>query len=162
LLEFKNKEGFIASSQHGSGSLSEGQLLIESPEGNQVFNFPDSLLFSNIAIEKLRLTRLLELRNNYQLEGDMHKIDSLIFARLFLPISIIAIIFLAGSLMFSNARTGGVGRQIIIGISLGLVYDLLKDLSIASFLTYQWPIFLAHILPIVLLIGLGYFKFQRV
>lgn len=162
IVEFKNKEGFLASSQHGSGSLSEGQLLIESPEGNQVFNFPDSLVFSNIAIEKLRLTRLLELRNNYQLEGDMHKIDSLIFARLFLPISIIAIIFLAGSLMFSNARTGGVGRQIIIGISLGLVYDLLKDLSIASFLTYQWPIFLAHILPIVLLIGLGYFKFQRV
>ena len=50
-----------------------------------------------------------------------------------MPVSILAIIFLAGSLMFNSARSGGVGRQIIIGISLGLIYDLMKDLSVASF-----------------------------
>ena len=77
-------------------------------------------------------------------------------------ICIIAIIFLAGSLMFDNMRSTGVGRQIIIGISLGLIYDLIKDLSIASFLTYQWPILMAHLLPIMILIGVGTYKFQKI
>ena len=64
--------------------------------------------------------------------------------------------------MFNSARSGGVGRQIIIGISLGLIYDLMKDLSIASFLTYQWPILIAHLLPIMVLVGIGAYKFQRI
>jgi len=55
-----------------------------------------------------------------------------------------------------------VGRQIIIGISLGLIYDLTKDLSVASFLTYQWPILIAHLLPIMILLGIGTYKFQRI
>jgi lipopolysaccharide export LptBFGC system permease protein LptF len=92
----------------------------------------------------------------------MQKIDTLIYARALLPVSIIAIIFLAGSLMFNNLRLGGVGRQIIIGISLGLIYDLMKDLSVASFLTYQWPILIAHLLPIMILIGIGTYKFKRI
>jgi len=102
------------------------------------------------------------LKQTHQSEGDLQKIDSLIYARVLLPISIIAIIFLAGSLMFASLRSGGVGLQIIIGISLGLIYDLLKDLSVASFLTYQWPILLAHLLPIMILIGIGSYKFQRI
>ena len=64
--------------------------------------------------------------------------------------------------MFDSTRSGGVGRQIIIGISIGIIYDLIKDLSIASFLTYQWPILIAHLLPITILIGLGTYKFQRI
>ena len=162
VIEFENEEGLLTRSKYEIGSLSEGQLLIESPEGEQVYNFPDSLLFTNIALEKMKLTDLFKLHDNYQLDGDVQKIESLIYARLFLPFSIIAIIFLAGSLMFSNARSGGVGRQIIIGISLGLIYDLLKDLSVASFLTYQWPILFAYILPVTILIAFGYLKFQRV
>jgi len=55
-----------------------------------------------------------------------------------------------------------VGRQIIIGISLGLIYDLIKDLSVASFLTYQWPIFIAHLLPIMILLVIGTYKYQRI
>ena len=162
VIEFENDEGLLARTKYEIGSLSEGQLLIESPEGEQAYNFPDSLLFTNIVLEKMRLTDLFKLHDNYQLDGDVQKIESLIYARLFLPFSIIAIIFLAGSLMFSNARSGGVGRQIIIGISLGLIYDLLKDLSVASFLTYQWPILFAYILPVTILIAFGYLKFQRV
>ena len=113
-------------------------------------------------IEYLPLTSLFSLKQNYQSEEDIQKIYSLIYARALLPISSIAIIFLAGSLMFASMRSGGVGRQIIIGISLGLIYDLLKDLSVASFLTYQWPILIAHLLPIMILIAIGSYKFQRI
>jgi len=92
----------------------------------------------------------------------LQKIDTLIYARALLPVSILAIIFLAGSLMFNSSRSEGVGKQIIIGISLGLIYDLAKDLSVASFLTYQWPILIAHLLPIIILVGIGTYKFQRI
>ena len=64
--------------------------------------------------------------------------------------------------MFENLRSVGVGRQIIIGISLGLIYDLLKDLSVASFMTYQWPVLIAHLLPIIILICIGGYKFKKI
>ena len=104
----------------------------------------------------------MDIKKTYLSDKDLQKIDTLIYARALLPVSILAIIFLAGSLMFNSSRSGGVGRQIIIGISLGLIYDLMKDLSVASFLTYQWPIFIAYFLPIIVLVGIGTYKFQRI
>ena len=162
IIEFDEQDKIISNSSYETGNLNEGKLLIASPASELVFDFPSSLLLKESALEKLTLRSLLRLKTHYQLADDSQKIESLIYGRLFLPISIIAIIFLAGSLMFGAVRSGGVGRQIIIGISLGLIYDLAKDLSIASFLTYQWSILLAHILPIIILIGLGCYKFQKV
>ena len=89
----------------------------------------------------------MDIKKTYLSDKDLQKIDTLIYAAL-LPASILAIIFLAGSLMFNSSRSEGVGKQIIIGISLELIYDLVKDLSVASFLTYQWPIFIAHLLQL--------------
>ena len=51
---------------------------------------------------------------------------------------------------------------IIIGISIGFIYDLIKDLSIASFLTYQLPIAIAYFLPITILLTIGAYKFQKI
>ena len=162
IIEFDDQQKIISSSYFEEGKLNNTQLLIADPSNQETFDFPASLLFSARAIENLPLASLLGLKQTYQSEKDIQKIDSLIYARALLPISIIAVIFLAGSLMFSSLRSGGVGRQIIIGISIGLIYDLLKDLSIASFLTYQWPILIAYLLPIMILIGIGSYKFQRI
>jgi len=162
IIEFDDQQKIISSSYFEEGKLNNTQLLIADPSNQETFDFPASLLFSARAIENLPLASLLGLKQTYQSEKDIQKIDSLIYARALLPISIIAVIFLAGSLMFASLRSGGVGRQIIIGISIGLIYDLLKDLSIASFLTYQWPILIAYLLPIMILIGIGSYKFQRI
>ena len=162
IIEFNDGQKIISSSNYEEGKLNNGQLLIAGLSDQQAFDFPASLLFSTTTIENLPLISLLGLKQAYQSEGDLQKIDSLIYARVLLPISIIAIIFLAGSLMFASLRSRGVGLQIIIGISLGLIYDLFKDLSVASFLTYQWPILIAHLLPIMILIGVGSYKFQRI
>ena len=64
--------------------------------------------------------------------------------------------------MFGFVRSGGVGRQIVIGIFIGLIYDLFKDLSIASFITYQWPILFAYLLPIIVLFGSGAILYKRI
>jgi lipopolysaccharide export system permease protein len=162
IIEFNDKQRIASSSSFQEGKFDKDQLVILDSPTQQSFNFPASVLLSNNVLETLSFSSLLNLKRTYQSYKDLQKIDSLIYARVLLPVSIIAIIFLAGSLMFDSLRSGGVGRQIIIGISFGLIYDLIKDLSIASFLTYQWPILIAHLLPIMILIGIGTYKFQRI
>ena len=162
IIEFNDQQKIISFNSFKEGELDDGKLQIVDSSYNKTFDFPASFLLSNNALEKFSLPALFRLKNSYQLNKDLQKIDSLIYSRFLMPISIIAIIFLAGSLMFDNMRSTGVGRQIIIGISLGLIYDLIKDLSIASFLTYQWPILMAHLLPIMILIGVGTYKFQKI
>ena len=162
IIEFNDKQRIASSSSFQEGKFDKDQLVILDSPTQQSFNFPASVLLSNNVLETFSFSSLLNLKRTYQSDKDLQKIDSLIYARVLLPISIIAIIFLAGSLMFDSLRSGGVGRQIIIGISFGLIYDLIKDLSIASFLTYQWPILIAHLLPIMILIGIGTYKFQRI
>jgi len=162
IIEFNDNQRIASSSSFQEGKLDQGQLVILDSPSQKSFEFPSSFLLSNNVLETFSLSSLLDLKRTYQLDKDLQKIDSLIYARVLLPVSIIAIIFLAGSLMFDSLRLTGVGRQIIIGISLGLIYDLTKDLSVASFLTYQWPILIAHLLPIMILIGIGAYKFQRI
>ena len=162
IIEFDDQQRIASSSSFQEGKFDKRQLVILDSPTQQSFNFPASVLLSNNVLETFSLSSLLNLRRTYQPDKDLQKIDSLIYARVLLPASIIAIIFLAGSLMFDSLRSGGVGRQIIIGISFGLIYDLIKDLSIASFLTYQWPILIAHLLPIMILIGIGAYKFQKI
>ena len=162
IIEFNDNQRIDSSSSFQEGKLDQGQLVILDSPSQPSFEFPSSFLLSNNVLETFSLSSLLDLKRTYQLDKDLQKIDSLIYARVLLPVSIIAIIFLAGSLMFDSLRLTGVGRQIIIGISLGLIYDLTKDLSVASFLTYQWPILIAHLLPIMILIGIGAYKFQRI
>lgn len=162
VIEFGDKQRIASSSSFQEGKLDQGQLVILDSPTQKNFDFPASFLLPNNLLETFSLSSLLNLKRTYQLDKDLQKIDSLIYARVLLPVSIIAIIFLAGSLMFDSLRSAGVGRQIIIGISLGLIYDLLKDLSVASFLTYQWPILIAHLLPIMILLVIGTYKFQRI
>ena len=162
IIEFNDNQRIASSSSFQEGKFDKDQLVILDSPTQQSFNFSASVLLSNNVLETLSFSSLLNLKRAYQSDKDLQKIDSLIYARVLLPVSIIAIIFLAGSLMFDSLRSGGVGRQIIIGISFGLIYDLIKDLSIASFLTYQWPILIAHLLPIMILIGIGTYKFQRI
>ena len=169
VLEFDEQGSLIEIRKFSKGSLGNDQLTITSTNSseNSLEDFPYSsgLSLSSLKINTLSLRSLFQLLKNYQTPNfsyDSRLIMSSIYAKIFLPLSIIAVIFLAGSLMFGMTRSGGVGRQIIIGISFGLIYDLVKDLSIASFLTYQWPILWAHVLPIALLISFGLLSYRRI
>ena len=162
IIEFNDQQRVTSFANYEEGRLENGQLFIEDTATQQAIKFSASFLLTNNALENFSFFSLLDIKKMYLPRKDIQKINTLIYARALLPVSILAIIFLAGSLMFNNPRSGGVGRQIIIGISLGLIYDLMKDLSVASFLTYQWPIIIAHLLPIIFLVGIGTYKFQRI
>ena len=162
VVEFDNQQRISSSKNYFEGNIENGKLLITDPTTRKIFDFPSSSFLSSNALENFSLYSLLSLRKTYLPDDDLQKINSLIYAKVFLPISIIAIIFLAGSLMFDSTRSSGVGRQIILGISIGFIYDLIKDLSIASFLTYQLPMVIAYLLPITILIGIGAYRFQKI
>ena len=162
VVEFDNQQRISSSKNYFEGNIENGKLLITDPTTQKIFDFPSSSFLSSNALENFSLYSLLSLRKTYLPDDDLQKINSLIYAKVFLPISIIAIIFLAGSLMFDSTRSSGVGRQIILGISIGFIYDLIKDLSIASFLTYQLPMAIAYLLPITILIGIGAYRFQKI
>lgn len=162
IIEFNDQQRVTSSDNFLEGNLENGELLITDSKSQKIYDFPTSYFISNNNLENFSLHSLLDLKNSYLSEDDLQKIDSLIYARLLMPLSIMAVIFLAGSLMFHTSRSSGVGRQIIIGISIGFVYDLIKDLSIASFLTYQLPIAMAYLLPITILLAIGAYKFQKI
>lgn len=162
IIKFNDQQKIISSNIYEEGRIDDGKLFLEGFANQKVFDFPVSFLFPDSTLENLSLSSLNGLKETYQSSSDLQKINSLIFAKILMPFSIMAIIFLAGSLMFASVRSSGVGKMIIIGISLGLIYDLLKDLSVASFLTYQWSILIAHLLPIFILLVLGSYRFQRI
>ena len=162
IIEFNDQQRVTSFANYEEGKLENGQLFIKDPVTQQAFKFPVSFQLTNNALENFSFLSLLDIKKTYLSDKDLQKIDTLIYARALLPASILAIIFLAGSLMFNSSRSEGVGKQIIIGISIGLIYDLVKDLSVASFLTYEWSIFIAHLLPIMVLVGIGTYKFQRI
>ena len=162
IIEFNDQQRVTSFDNFLEGNLENGELLITDSKSQKIYDFPTSYFISNNNLENFSLHSLIDLKNSYLSEDDLQKIDSLIYARLLMPLSIMAVIFLAGSLMFHTSRSSGVGRQIIIGISIGFVYDLIKDLSIASFLTYQLPIAMAYLLPITILLAIGAYKFQKI
>ena len=162
IIKFNDQQRVTSSDNFLEGNLENGKLLITDSKSQKIYDFPTSYFISNNNLENFSLHSLLDLKNSYLSEDDLQKIDSLIYLRLLMPLSIIAVIFLAGSMMFHTTRSSGVGRQIIIGISIGFIYDLIKDLSIASFLTYQLPIVIAYLLPITILFAIGAYKFQKI
>ncbi len=162
IIEFNDQQRVTSSDNFLEGNLENGELLITDSKSQKIYDFPTSYFISNNNLENFSLLSLLDLKNSYLSEDDLQKIDSLIYSRLLMPLSIMAVIFLAGSMMFHTSRSSGVGRQIIIGISIGFIYDLIKDLSIASFLTYQLPIAIAYLLPITILLAIGAYKFQKI
>jgi lipopolysaccharide export LptBFGC system permease protein LptF len=169
IIEFDQQGNLKESRKFKQGVLMNDQLIVgdlNDPEGSlKDFSFRSAPKLSSMSIDTLSLRSLFQLQKSYHTlnsSDDLRLIRSSIYAKIFLPLSIIAVIFLAGSLMFGMIRSGGVGKQIVIGVFIGLVYDLTKDLSIASFLTYKWPILWAHLLPIILVILASLVSYKRI
>ena len=168
LIEFNETGEVIRAERLASGLLKGNQLTVQSLANaspmTRVFPFLLKPLLDRKSLERSSLRSLLNLKKSYATDNsksDLRLIESAIYAKIFLPISVIGIIFFAGSLMFGLVRSGGIGRQVMFGIFFGLLFDLTKDLFVASFLTYQWPIVLAYLLPILGLALGGWAGYRR-
>ena len=165
-----NETGEVARAQKfNSGFLRDKQLVITNPKElspeSETFPFLLQPSLNQKTLERSSLRYLLDAQKKYSSlssRNDLRLIKSAIYSKIFLPIFVMGIIFFAGSLMFGLVRSGGIGRQIVFGIFFGLLFDLTKDLFIASFLTYQWPILMAYLIPILCLIVGGWLGYRRI
>ena len=165
-----NETGEVSRVQKfNSGFLQDNQLSIINPRDPllqpKIFTFLLQPSLDQKTLERSSLRSLITLQKQYSSlvpQRDLRLIKSAIYSKIFLPIFVMGIIYFAGSLMFGLVRSGGIGRQIVFGIFFGLLFDLTKDLFVASFLTYQWPILIAYLIPILCLITAGWVGYRRI
>ena len=165
-----NETGEVSRAQKfNSGVLQDNQLSIINPRDPflqpEIFTFLLQPFLDQKTLKRSSLRSLITLQKQYSSlvpQRDLRLIKSAIYSKIFLPIFVMGIIYFAGSLMFGLVRSGGIGRQIVFGIFFGLLFDLTKDLFVASFLTYQWPILIAYLIPILCLITAGWVGYRRI
>jgi len=169
VVEFNEAGEVIRAEKFNSGLLTDNKLTLRLTEGRssqtEIFPFLLKAPLNTKSLESMSLRSLLKMQKNYsslKVSNDFRLIKSAVYSKIFLPAFVLGIIFFAGSLMFSLVRSGGIGRQIVFGIFFGLLFDLTKDLFVASFLTYQWPILVAYLLPIFFLIIAGWIGYRRI
>ena len=169
LIQF-NETGEVSRAQKfNSGALKDNELKISNPKDPslqpEIFTFLLQPSLDQKTLERSSLRSLTTLQKKYSSlapQKDSRLIQSAIYSKIFLPIFVLGIIYFAGSLMFGLVRSGGIGRQIVFGIFFGLLFDLTKDLFVASFLTYQWPILIAYLIPLLCLITGGWVGYRRI
>jgi lipopolysaccharide export system permease protein len=70
-----------------------------------------------------------------------------LWQKLSYPITIIVLAFAVAPFAFTSLRTGGLGRSIMIGILLAIVFFVLQRMIVSVFDTYGWSMAVAHLLP---------------
>lgn len=83
------------------------------------------------------------------------------WSRWFFPLTTLALVFAALPVAFGQRRSGGFGQRLFIGIVFALVARLIQPMLVNLAAAYQWPIFLAYALPVLLLIALGAWWIRR-
>ncbi|MDA9661800.1 LptF/LptG family permease [Pseudomonadota bacterium] len=169
LIQFSETGEVSRAQKFNSGALKDNELKISNSRDPslqpEIFTFLLQPSLDQKTLERSSLRSLTTLQKKYSSlapQKDLRLIQSAIYSKIFLPIFVLGIIYFAGSLMFGLVRSGGIGRQIVFGIFFGLLFDLTKDLFVASFLTYQWPIFIAYLIPLLCLITGGWVGYRRI
>lgn len=83
------------------------------------------------------------------------------WARWFLPITTLALVFAALPFAFGQRRSGGFGQRLFVGIVFALVARLLQPMLVNLATAYQLPIVVAYALPVLLLVAIGVLGFRR-
>ena len=134
-----------------------------------LFNFPKILQLSSTNIKNLTLIEQIDYLSEIEADSAL-SIDSVfksdleknIFKTIFLPISAIAIMLLAGSLTFGSLRDSSMGTRIIIGVIFSFIYNVVQDLTLSIFITYSLSIIFAVFLPILVVSFLSFLIYRRI
>jgi lipopolysaccharide export system permease protein len=134
-----------------------------------LFNFPKILQLSSTNIKNLTLIEQIDYLSEIEDDSAL-SIDSVfksdleknIFKTIFLPISAIAIMLLAGSLTFGSLRDSSMGTRIIIGVIFSFIYNVVQDLTLSIFITYSLSIIFAVFVPILIVLFLSFLIYRRI
>ena len=129
------------------------------------FKFPKVLQLSSPNIKNIKLRDQLDYLKNLEITKDgsfKSDLEKNIYKTLLLPISALAIMLLAGSLMFGSLRESAMGTKIIFGVIGGFVYGVIQDLTVSIFITYSLNILVSIILPILFVLGSCIFFYRKI
>jgi lipopolysaccharide export system permease protein len=129
------------------------------------FKFPKVLQLSSPNIKNIKLRDQLDYLKNLEITKDgsfKSDLEKNIYKTLLLPISALAIMLLAGSLMFGSLRESTMGTKIIFGVIGGFIYGVIQDLTVSIFITYSLNILVSIILPILFVLGSCIFFYRKI
>ena len=129
------------------------------------FQFPKVLQLSSPNIKNIKLIDQLDILrslNTAKVSRFKSDLEKNIYKTLLLPISALAIMLLAGSLMFGSLRESPMGTKIIFGVIGGFVYGVIQDLTVSIFITYSLNILFAVLFPILLIVVLTLIFYKKI
>ena len=92
---------------------------------------------------------------------DAFDYQSAYWARWFYPLNVLALCLAAMPFAFGQLRQGGFGKRLFIGIVCGLVYFVLQKLATDLSRIYQFPVWLAQVVPPLLVLAASRLYFHR-
>ncbi len=91
---------------------------------------PDQMSMSNLS------SYIEHLRNNNQ---NSTQYEWAFWSKLFQPVSVIIMMLLAIPFAISSHRAGGVGAKLLMGVTIGLMFYFLSQLTSNLTVLYDWP-----------------------
>lgn len=98
------------------------------------------------------------LRDNGQ---DSARYEIALWTKVVYPMAVLVMMVLALPFAYMNAREGGIGGKVFVGIMLGLGFHLLSRLFGHVGLLAAWPPILAAVAPTLLFLAVGVFMIMR-
>lgn len=178
VLDFEDRrmvrltEASIARQQPGGWLLEEVQVrelaaesVAKSIQPSLKLDSPIDADLINASALRPRFLGIGELRDSIAFARanrlDALPFESALWYRLTVPLSTLALVFAAIPFAFGPLRSGGAGKQIFIGMLVGLAFFFAQRTAANLFETYRWSMALAYLLPPTFLLVLGWLGLRR-
>ncbi len=116
-------------------------------------------------IERPRYQSTAGLRRNidymHRNAVDASDYENAYWARWFYPLNVLALCMAALPLAFGQLRSGGFGKRLFIGILCGMTFFVLQRLAQNLAVIYHEPLWIAHLIPPLLVLGASQVYFRR-
>jgi lipopolysaccharide export system permease protein len=107
----------------------------------------------------LALWRTIRYRLRNELNAENYELA--FWSKIFQPVVILMMVFLAVPFVFGPLRSVSVGSKALIGVVVAFVFHTLNSFFAPLAIVYQLPPLLAVLLPIVAFSGLGFWMLRR-
>ncbi len=132
------------------------------------FSFPLVAMVSFNDIDNLSLKRHKEYQDIMSqsiIEKDIlfnSHLEKSYYKKIFLPISVLAIIIFFGSFIFGSLRDSTPGSKIVFAVLGAFIYKIIQDFSASIFISYSYTIVIGVIAPAFILLILSIFLYKRI
>lgn len=107
----------------------------------------------------LALWRTIHHRLKNELNAENYELA--FWSKIFQPVIILMMVFLAVPFVFGPLRSVSVGSKALVGIFVAFSFHTLNNLFAPLAIVYQFPPILAVLLPIAVFSGIGFWIFKR-